>query len=133
MVDPMMDARGASGARLEAGPQGSALEDIRAALEAMGEPGGGRSRSSHGSTKEAATIEEFADLPKAPAGEAGRGFALANPEPRPSAGTRPDGNSCSGSPTAIRRNRPHPAGKRATVCLSTQVGCKFRCAFCASG
>jgi 23S rRNA (adenine2503-C2)-methyltransferase len=26
-----------------------------------------------------------------------------------------------------------PAGKRLTVCLSTQVGCKFSCAFCASG
>jgi len=26
-----------------------------------------------------------------------------------------------------------PAGSRTTVCLSTQVGCKFGCAFCASG
>lgn len=26
-----------------------------------------------------------------------------------------------------------PAGRRLTICLSTQVGCKFRCAFCASG
>jgi len=26
-----------------------------------------------------------------------------------------------------------PAGARATVCLSTQVGCKFSCPFCASG
>ncbi|MGQ9801731.1 MAG: 23S rRNA (adenine(2503)-C(2))-methyltransferase RlmN [Candidatus Saccharicenans sp.] len=26
-----------------------------------------------------------------------------------------------------------PSGRRRTVCLSTQVGCKFRCAFCASG
>jgi 23S rRNA (adenine2503-C2)-methyltransferase len=26
-----------------------------------------------------------------------------------------------------------PAGARATVCLSTQVGCKFSCLFCASG
>ena len=26
-----------------------------------------------------------------------------------------------------------PSGKRKTVCLSTQVGCKFGCAFCASG
>jgi len=26
-----------------------------------------------------------------------------------------------------------PAGRRKTVCLSTQVGCKFACAFCASG
>ncbi|MCR4395730.1 MAG: 23S rRNA (adenine(2503)-C(2))-methyltransferase RlmN, partial [Candidatus Saccharicenans sp.] len=26
-----------------------------------------------------------------------------------------------------------PSGRRQTVCLSTQVGCKFRCAFCASG
>ncbi len=26
-----------------------------------------------------------------------------------------------------------PSGKRLTVCLSTQVGCKFGCAFCASG
>jgi 23S rRNA (adenine2503-C2)-methyltransferase len=26
-----------------------------------------------------------------------------------------------------------PADKRATLCLSTQVGCKFGCAFCASG
>jgi len=26
-----------------------------------------------------------------------------------------------------------PAGRRLTVCLSTQVGCKFSCAFCASG
>ena len=26
-----------------------------------------------------------------------------------------------------------PSGERATVCVSTQVGCKFRCAFCASG
>lgn len=26
-----------------------------------------------------------------------------------------------------------PAKKRGTICLSTQVGCKFRCAFCASG
>jgi 23S rRNA (adenine2503-C2)-methyltransferase len=26
-----------------------------------------------------------------------------------------------------------PSGERATVCVSTQAGCKFRCAFCASG
>jgi len=26
-----------------------------------------------------------------------------------------------------------PSGKRRTVCLSTQAGCKFTCAFCASG
>ena len=26
-----------------------------------------------------------------------------------------------------------PSGKRRTVCLSTQAGCKFACAFCASG
>jgi len=26
-----------------------------------------------------------------------------------------------------------PAGPRLTVCLSTQIGCKFSCAFCASG
>lgn len=26
-----------------------------------------------------------------------------------------------------------PSGHRATLCLSTQVGCKFACAFCASG
>jgi 23S rRNA (adenine2503-C2)-methyltransferase len=26
-----------------------------------------------------------------------------------------------------------PSGRRLTVCLSTQVGCKFSCAFCASG
>ncbi len=26
-----------------------------------------------------------------------------------------------------------PSGVRQTICLSTQVGCKFRCAFCASG
>ena len=26
-----------------------------------------------------------------------------------------------------------PSGKRCTLCLSTQVGCKFHCAFCASG
>ena len=26
-----------------------------------------------------------------------------------------------------------PSGERATVCVSTQVGCKYRCAFCASG
>ena len=26
-----------------------------------------------------------------------------------------------------------PAGDRKTACLSTQVGCKYRCAFCASG
>ena len=26
-----------------------------------------------------------------------------------------------------------PSGKRLTACLSTQVGCKFACAFCASG
>ncbi len=26
-----------------------------------------------------------------------------------------------------------PSGERRTVCLSTQVGCKFRCLFCASG
>ena len=26
-----------------------------------------------------------------------------------------------------------PKGQRRTVCISTQVGCKFNCAFCASG
>ena len=26
-----------------------------------------------------------------------------------------------------------PSGKRRTICLSTQVGCKYKCAFCASG
>ena len=112
------------------------LVELRAELEAMGE------RAFRAGQifdwlykKKAAKLEEFTSLPK-PLREklaAKLAFgALALADKRSS----PDGTT----KFLFRlRDGEHietvliPAGSRQTVCLSTQVGCKFACAFCASG
>ena len=113
-----------------------ALEDIRAALEAMGEPGW-RAKQIFAwlYKREAASIEEFADLPKALRAKLLERFALANPEPygHQRGRDRTEKFLFRLADGQFVETVLIPAGKRATVCLSTQVGCKFRCAFCASG
>jgi 23S rRNA (adenine2503-C2)-methyltransferase len=85
--------------------------------------------------KRAARFEEFTSLPK-PLREklAGRfAFAaleLADQRSAPDGATRYLFRLADGQHV---ESVLIPAGRRLTVCLSTQVGCKFACAFCASG
>jgi 23S rRNA (adenine2503-C2)-methyltransferase len=113
-----------------------ALPELRAELAAMGEkPYRAVQVFDWLYKKRAARFEEFTSLPK-PLREklAGRfAFAaleLADKRSAPDGATRylfrlHDGQHV--------ESVLIPAGRRLTVCLSTQVGCKFACAFCASG
>lgn len=112
------------------------LDALRAELEALGEPGW-RAKQVFGwlYKRDAASIEEFSDLPKILRTKLLERFTLASLEPYGHQRGRDltekflfrlaDGEFVE---TVLI-----PSGKRATVCLSTQVGCKYRCAFCASG
>jgi 23S rRNA (adenine2503-C2)-methyltransferase len=112
------------------------LDELRAELAAMGErPFRAAQVFDWLYKKRAATFEDFTSLSK-PLREklAGRfAFAaleLADKRSSPDGTTRflfrlTDGEHI--------ESVLIPAGRRLTVCLSTQVGCKFACAFCASG
>ncbi len=112
------------------------LEELRAELVAMGErPFRAAQIFDWLYKKKAEKFEDFTSLPKPLRGKLAGRFAIGAPalvDKRASA----DG-------TTKFLFRLHdgahvetvliPAGRRLTVCLSTQVGCKFACAFCASG
>jgi len=112
------------------------LEDMRAELAAMGEkPYRAGQIFDWLYKKRAASFDEMTSLPK-PLREklaARFGFTVLALEDRRS--------SADGTTRFLFRlgDGRHiesvliPAGPRRTVCLSTQVGCKFACAFCASG
>ena len=112
------------------------LVELRAELEAMGErPFRAGQIFDWLYKRKAAKFEDFTSLPKPLRDKLAAKFAfgaLALADKRSS----PDGTT----KFLFRlRDGEHietvliPAGSRLTVCLSTQVGCKFACAFCASG
>ena len=112
------------------------LEELRAELAAMGEKAFRALQIFEWLyQKKASRFEDFTSLPK-PLREklAGR-FAIAPLE------LADKSASADGTTKALFRlgDGRHietvliPSGRRLTVCLSTQVGCKFACAFCASG
>jgi 23S rRNA (adenine2503-C2)-methyltransferase len=112
------------------------FEELRAELERMGErPFRAAQILDWLYKKKAAKFDDFTSLPK-PLREklAGR-FAIGALE------LADKSASTDGTTKLLFRLRDGehietvllPAGRRLTVCLSTQVGCKFGCAFCASG
>ena len=112
------------------------FEELSSVVLAMGEP---RHRAGqifkwlYG--KQAASFVEMTDLPKGLIGKMEREFSVGNMSLEDLAesddGTRKflwklkDGSSI--------ESVMIPSKDRKTVCVSTQVGCKFRCPFCASG
>ncbi len=112
------------------------LEELRAELAAMGEkPFRAAQVLSWLYQKGATRFEEFTDLPRALRVKLETRFVIGPLEVaetlRSSDGTEKflfrlrDGNAVE----AVLI----PSKSRSTICLSTQVGCKFACAFCASG
>lgn len=112
------------------------LVELRAELEAMGErPFRAAQIFDWLYKKRAAKFDEFTSLPKPLREKLASRFAFGALEPADRRSS-PDGT------TKFLFRLPDgehietvliPAGNRLTVCLSTQVGCKFACAFCASG
>lgn len=112
------------------------LEELKKELEKMGEPSY-RAQQAFGwiYKKGATSIEQFTDLPKVLREKLGKLFSFESldlTERLVSADKTEkflfrlsDGNFIE---TVLI-----PAGKRMTLCLSTQVGCKFSCVLCASG
>lgn len=112
------------------------LEELRAELAAMGErPFRAAQVFDWLYKKRAATFEEFTSLPKPLRDKLAARFVLRPVE------LVEKRSSADGTTRFLFRlgDGEHiesvliPAGPRLTVCLSTQVGCKFACAFCASG
>ena len=112
------------------------LEELRAELEALGERPFRAAQVFDGLyKKKAAGFEDLTTLSKALRGKLAARFAAALPE---IADRRA---SADGTTKFLFRlgDGEHvetvliPSGRRLTICLSTQVGCKFACAFCASG
>jgi 23S rRNA (adenine2503-C2)-methyltransferase len=114
------------------------LEELRAELESMGEP---RYRAAqvfgwlYRKDAPAADFERFTDIPAGLRRGLAERFTLGLPEVV-------DRVSSSDGTTkflfrledgALVESVLIPAGRRLTVCLSTQAGCRFGCAFCASG
>ncbi|MGZ5487373.1 MAG: 23S rRNA (adenine(2503)-C(2))-methyltransferase RlmN [Candidatus Aminicenantales bacterium] len=112
------------------------FEELRAKVEAMGErPFRAAQIFDWLYKKRAAKFEEFTSLPKPLREKLAAQLAFGALE-------LDDKRSSSDGTTKYLfrlRDGEHietvliPAGSRLTVCLSTQVGCKFACAFCASG
>ena len=112
------------------------LEELRAELTAMGEKGFRAGQVFDWLYKKrAARFEEFTSLPKDLREKLSSRFSLRPVE------LEDKRSSADGTTRFLFRlsDGAHvesvviPAGPRLTVCLSTQVGCKFACAFCASG
>ena len=112
------------------------LEELRAELAAMGErPFRAAQVFDWLYKKKAAGFDEFTTLSRSLREKLAARFALgalAVADTR----TSPDGTTKLLLRLGDGQNVETvliPAGRRLTVCLSTQVGCKFACAFCASG
>jgi 23S rRNA (adenine2503-C2)-methyltransferase len=112
------------------------LVELRAEVEAMGERPFRAAQIFDGLYKKrAAKFEEFTSLPKPLREKLAAQFAFGALE-LDDKRSSPDGTT---KYLFRLRDGEHietvliPAGSRLTVCLSTQVGCKFACAFCASG
>lgn len=112
------------------------LAELRADLEAMGEkPFRAVQIFDWLYKKRASRFEDFTSLPKPLREKLAARYVLAPLEVADKRAS-PDGTT----KFLFRlRDGQHvetvliPSGRRLTVCLSTQVGCKFACAFCASG
>jgi 23S rRNA (adenine2503-C2)-methyltransferase len=112
------------------------LEELRAEMAARGRPAYRANQAFHRLYRQGArSFEEFAKFPKALRQELAGRLTLGSPV-------------LEGVFEARDRTRKYlfrladgefieavliPSASRMTVCLSTQVGCKFGCAFCASG
>jgi 23S rRNA (adenine2503-C2)-methyltransferase len=133
---PVRDAKVLDGHAHRPDLRDLALDELRPALEALDEPAW-RAKQIFAwlYKRDAASIEEFTDLPKALRTKLADRFALTNLEPygRQQGRDRTEKLLFRLADGQFVETVLLPAGKRATVCLSTQVGCKFRCAFCASG
>ncbi|MCK7483433.1 MAG: hypothetical protein M0C28_45150 [Candidatus Moduliflexus flocculans] len=112
------------------------LEELRAELAAMDErPFRAAQIFDWLYKKKAARFEDFTSLPKSLREKLAARFSLGALEPADRSA------SADGTVKYLFRlgDGQHvetvliPAGPRLTICLSTQVGCKFACAFCASG
>lgn len=112
------------------------LEELEREMESLSEPAYRPRQVFHWLYKKGASgFEEFTDLPQSLRQKLGELFFIGNIELADHLQSRDrtekflfrlnDGNSI--------ESVLIPSGKRKTICLSTQVGCKFRCAFCASG
>jgi 23S rRNA (adenine2503-C2)-methyltransferase len=112
------------------------LEEILSLVDAMGEP---RHRAKqifkwlYG--KQALSFAEMTDLPRTFVGKLEKEFTVGNMS-REEAEFSKDGTQKFlwklGDGSYVE-SVMIPAKNRKTICVSTQVGCKFRCPFCASG
>ncbi|HVP91627.1 MAG TPA: 23S rRNA (adenine(2503)-C(2))-methyltransferase RlmN [Terriglobales bacterium] len=112
------------------------LEELRAELEAMGERPFRAAQVFEGLYREGLTdFAAFSTLSKALREKLAARFSIGRLELEARLESR------DGTAKLVFRLRDGdcveavliPAGRRATACLSTQAGCKFGCAFCASG
>ena len=112
------------------------LEELRAEFVAIGVPAFRASQVFAGLYKRGfARFEDFTDLPKPLREKLAALFRIEALEPAGRVESR-DGTikllfrfrDCAAIETVLI-----PAVRRRTVCISTQAGCKFGCAFCASG
>ncbi len=112
------------------------LEELRAELTAMGEPGFRAGQIFAWLYKKGAgRFEDLTDLPKPLREKLASRFCIDALEPAARVESR-DGTVkflFRFADGAAVETVLIPAGRRRTVCLSTQAGCKFGCAFCASG
>ncbi len=112
------------------------LDELRAAMGEMGQPAWRAGQVFAGLyRRRARSVDDLADVPKSLRAALAERFSLAplSVEGRLRSADGVEkfvfdlGDGCVVETVRI------PAGARATLCLSTQVGCKFACAFCASG
>jgi 23S rRNA (adenine2503-C2)-methyltransferase len=112
------------------------LEELKAELLAMGEPAFRAGQAYAWIYKRGATrFDQFSDFPQPLRERMGERFAFGAMDPA----------DVMESPDGVRKTLFRladgefvetvliPSGERRTVCVSTQVGCKYGCAFCASG
>ncbi len=112
------------------------LDGLKAELETLGErPFRAAQVFDWLYRKRAASFEAFTTLPKDLRTKLAGRFAMARPEIATRLEAR-DGTAklvLKLADGAFIETVRIPSGARNTICLSTQVGCKFGCAFCASG
>jgi 23S rRNA (adenine2503-C2)-methyltransferase len=112
------------------------IEALREELRALGEPAYRAGQAFAWIYRKGATrFDQFTDFPRQLRGRLGEHLAFGTIEPADVLAS-PDGTR----KTLFRLEDGAfvetvliPSGERRTVCVSTQVGCKFGCVFCASG
>lgn len=112
------------------------LDDLKAAFATMGEPGFRAVQVFDWLYKKGVDrFDTMKNLPSALREKLARSFNVGRIELEAVV------RACDGTEKYLFRLRDGPciesvlipSGRRLTLCLSTQAGCKFRCAFCASG